>query len=47
MRETKITSVDTRNIAKPKTVLEKYNKLKLKNKNIDQLTKAFDLEILL
>ena len=39
------TATKPKKIGTPVTVLEKYEKLRLKNNNIDKLVEAFDLEI--
>ena len=45
MSHKKITSASLKKIGVPKTVREKYDKLKTKNKNIDLLRDTFSLEI--
>ncbi|MCK4500606.1 hypothetical protein KAU11_08910 [Candidatus Babeliales bacterium] len=43
----KTTVASRKHVAVPKTVQEKYDKLKIKNSKIESLKKAFDLEVAL
>jgi len=45
IRIDKLTCAEPKNIAKPKTVQEKYDKLNKKNPNLDLLKNTFGLEL--
>lgn len=45
MSSKQVTAAKPKNIAVPKTVTEKYDKLKAKNPALEKLVEAFDLEI--